>query len=290
MNTNKITVDGVELCYEIRGDGAPMLFVHGWSLDFNYWSAQRDFFTRQHRFIAYDLRGMGCSGEGPKGGYPFEQLVSELDGVLNQLSNKPPILIGHSLGGSLVTQYAVEHSDKIAALVIVAAALPNYIEEQKQLIEFRDAVQQEEFASTEYPTEKLFWSAKFRSEHPDVIASWGKQYLSNDPKNLVDSLASWAHRRDPKPGLRNINVPTRTIVGSCDAYNSVKAMAELTSLIPGATLSVIDGAGHMCFVEQPKAFNDIVDNFMAPFAAAPVATEDASAPCAPQKLSCRCHA
>src|SRR5438132_5893954 len=119
-----VDIHGIPIHYQEAGAGAPIVFVHGWSLDCTCWQAQVDYFSQHYRTIAYDWRGSGKSG-GAKRLVDFTQLIEELDALLAALALERPILCGHSMGGDMVLEYAVTYPQRLSALVVADAPGPH---------------------------------------------------------------------------------------------------------------------------------------------------------------------
>lgn len=250
------------ICYVKAGVGPPLIFVHGWALDHRCWNSQIDFFSRQFTVIAYDCLGIGCS-TGGKTPYPFQILVEQLEGVITGLCEGPPVIVGHSLGGSIALQYAAEHSNQVAALVNVASSLPFPQEQQQEATMFIAAVNKYGLEATVNHVCEMLWTETFRAAHAEVISDWQAQYTSLSTTSLANSLTAWAERPSPQDLLNMITVPTQHVIGAVDACKSVNSLEQLSRLIPGSVINVIPETGHMSFVEKPEEFNSLVARFLA---------------------------
>ncbi len=122
MKEGFVEVEGVKLHYAESGDGPALVFVHGWGLDLHSWDAQIRFFEDRFRVIAFDWRGHGRSDLTPQ--YSFAALARELDGVLTALHVDRPLLCGHSMGGTIVMDYATTFTRPIAGLLLVDTNIP----------------------------------------------------------------------------------------------------------------------------------------------------------------------
>lgn len=112
---------GIELYYTEAGQGEPALvFLHGgggWS---EHWQAQLPYCVAFTRVVTCDLRGHGRSAA-PRGRYAIETFVDDLHALLTQLAIARPILVGHSLGGTVALRYAFDYPDAVAGLVVIDA-------------------------------------------------------------------------------------------------------------------------------------------------------------------------
>lgn len=112
---------GIDLYYTDTGQGEPtFVFLHGgggWS---EHWQAQLPYCTGFTRVVTCDLRGHGRSAVSP-GRYAIETFVDDLHALLAQLAVDRPILVGHSLGGTIALRYAFDYPDAVAGIVVIDA-------------------------------------------------------------------------------------------------------------------------------------------------------------------------
>src|SRR6266487_367318 len=99
-----------------------LVFIHGFGGQASQWQYQLQKFSLENRVIALDLRGHGLSDK-PASGYDMPKIISDLETALTLLKVKGKIvLVGHSLGGGIVTEYALKHPDRIERLILIATA------------------------------------------------------------------------------------------------------------------------------------------------------------------------
>jgi len=98
--------DGTPISYEIYGAGEPTLvFIHGWSCDARYWRAQLPHFSKNHRVVTLDLAGHGHSGT-TRSKYTMLSFGEDVRAVTEATGSRSVILIGHSMGGSVIAEAA----------------------------------------------------------------------------------------------------------------------------------------------------------------------------------------
>lgn len=250
-----------EVCFRDIGRGPIVILLHGWSLNSTYWGPQIEFLSKKYRVIAYDWRGMGCSGGGQEA-FDFEALCDEARAVIGALcSDQKPTLIGHSLGGNIVLRLAAESSEQLSAIVVVDAPLPHRLQEELLVPTFRSASERISLKLMSAFAQRALWGERFAHLEPEIVSYWKAQFVSNSVPALVNSLAAWARRPNPIPDLDKIKVKSVLIVGEEDMVSG-KDMRELQQAWSGSELHVIKNAGHMSFVEQPDQFNQIIDSFL----------------------------
>ena len=109
--------DGTPISYEIYGVGEPSLvFVHGWSCDARYWRAQLPHFTKNHRVVVLDLAGHGHSGS-TRSQYTMKSFGEDVKAVTEATGSRRIILIGHSMGGSVIAEAARLMPNRVIGLI-----------------------------------------------------------------------------------------------------------------------------------------------------------------------------
>lgn len=109
--------DGNRISYETYGSGEPTLvFVHGWSCDARYWRAQVPYFSKKNRVVILDLAGHGHSG-GTRSQYSMKAFGEDVRAVTEATGSRSVILIGHSMGGSVIAEAARLMPNKVLGLI-----------------------------------------------------------------------------------------------------------------------------------------------------------------------------
>jgi pimeloyl-ACP methyl ester carboxylesterase len=117
--------DGVVLRGEQAGEGAPIVLLHGLSATRrSVVHGSRHLVKRGYRLIAYDARGHGASS--PAGSYEYAELVRDLEAVLDRLGIERTALVGSSMGAATAMAFALEHPERVAALVQITPAYTGY--------------------------------------------------------------------------------------------------------------------------------------------------------------------
>lgn len=112
-----LSQDGTPVSYEVHGAGEPTLvFVHGWSCDARYWREQIPHFAKEHRVVVLDLAGHGHSGLA-RTKYTMAAFGKDVRAVTEAVDSKSVILIGHSMGGSVIAEAARLMPERVVGLI-----------------------------------------------------------------------------------------------------------------------------------------------------------------------------
>ncbi len=109
--------DGIPISFEVNGTGEPTLvFVHGWSCDARYWRSQVPHFSKNHRVVTIDLAGHGHSGS-TRSVYSMLAFGQDVQAVTEAIDSNRVILIGHSMGGSVIAEAARLMPNRVIGLI-----------------------------------------------------------------------------------------------------------------------------------------------------------------------------
>ncbi|WP_435075594.1 alpha/beta fold hydrolase [Halorubrum sp. HHNYT27] len=118
----------IETYYVRRGDGPPIVFIHGMAMSTTEWEPQMEALSDEFTTIAYDVRGHGHTGGSDRESYDMSVYAQDLDALLTELNVENTVLCGLSMGGCIAQVYAATYPGKIAGLVVsdtfTAAPLP----------------------------------------------------------------------------------------------------------------------------------------------------------------------
>lgn len=112
-----LSKDGTPISYEVLGSGEPTLvFVHGWSCDGRYWREQVPYFSKNHRVVVIDLAGHGHSGM-ERSKYTMKEYGEDVRAVVDAVGSRSVILIGHSMGATVIAEAARLMPDRVIGLI-----------------------------------------------------------------------------------------------------------------------------------------------------------------------------
>jgi len=119
-----VEANGVDLYYERRGDGPPVIFLHGMGLDHRYWPEFAAPLTDDYEVIVLDMRLHGRSGGDPEAELSIDTYADDLHALVDELGFETPAIVGHSMGGMVALRYADQYPDALSALVTLGSETP----------------------------------------------------------------------------------------------------------------------------------------------------------------------
>ena len=264
------SVNGTEIAYDTAGEGPPVALLHAAVGDRRLWDGQVGALAERHLVVRYDLRGFGDS---PLPGGPFS-FVDDLAALLDHLGIEGAALVGNSFGGRIALDFALEHPERTAALVLVASALGGH-EPSPELEAFDEAEEALLEAGKVDEAVELnlrTWLDGPRRESAPVPAEARELVAAGQRRAFEVMLA--AYEGSPPPGpvrwadppaatrLGEAAVPTLVVNGAHDVDDFRTIAAQLGDEIPGALAVELDTA-HLPALERPGELNRLVLDFLA---------------------------
>ena len=263
----RLALSTAEIAYIDRGNGAPVLLIHGFPLDHTMWDAQIGALAEHCRVIAPDLRGFGQSSLGLSKPDPIilmEEYAEDLYALLEKLKiSEPVVLVGFSMGGYVAWQFLRKYPQLVRALVQCdTKAVADTDEARAGRLKMADNV--EEWGSArvaEMMGPKLFAPETFETK-PHLVAAVRHVVETTKPAAIAAAQCGMAKRPDMTSFLPTISVPTLIVCGAADAISPPKEMQAIAAAIPNATYVEIPDAGHMTTMENPEAVNSALLAFL----------------------------
>ena len=261
-------VDGLRWEARARGTGTPLLLLHGFTGRGTAWGAHATAFARAFRVITVDLPGHGRSGTGEPGRMSVERTADDLAAILRQTGPIPAHVLGYSLGARIALRLAVAHPEVVRRLVLESPSAGLATEGERATRRAADdalATRIERHGIdafvAEWERQPVF--ASHASLPPARAARLRAMRLANRPAGLAASLRGAGHGSMEALVDRLAAVTARTLViaGALDDRGRPRAQ-QVADGIPGASLVIVNGAGHTPHEEQPRAFRRLALDFL----------------------------
>lgn len=247
----KLDRDGVQLYYEVHGEGPALLLTHGFSATCQMWKGQIDALAPHFTVVTWDMRGHGQSDypQDPAA-YSEEATVADMAALLDHLGAARAVVGGLSLGGYMSLAFHRRHPERTRALLIIDTG-PGYKNDEARA-KWNDGALAR---AARYEREGLGDLARASAEvreayHRDAsgLARAARGMLTQRDARVIESL----------PGIRS---PALIIVGETDTP-FLAAADYMAAKIPGAKKVVIPHAGHASNIDNPQAFNEALTAFL----------------------------
>lgn len=242
----KVSINGIQLAYERRGRGTPLVLLHGYPLDHHLWDEVVPLLQDTFDMILPDLRGFGES-RSVDSFYTMEDYALDIAGLLDQLGIQTAALAGHSMGGYVALAFARLFPERMRGLGLISSQVLPDPEERKQA-RYKSAA---EVADKGIGSVVEAMAPKFTSS-PELQAFARESMERQGPAAYIGALKAMAERVDSTPLLSSFHFPVVLIHGDADMLIPIDRAREVKAALPQAHLVEISGAGHMPMMEAKE--------------------------------------
>jgi len=259
-------INGVDLNYEVSGQGPAVVFLHGYTGSTQDWASQVRVLSPHYQVIVMDHRGHGKSAA-PSGeeDYSVDILATDTFGLLNMLGIRKCCLGGHSLGGFTTLQFAVKHQDMLAGLVLVDTSSGQFGRDMDyaQLRQELDhlARTQGMGAAFEYDAANNPMRVERFQKHPEQREIARQKALQTSIDGYIymsRAISKWEPLTERLP---EIKVPTLIFWGDEDLPFEEPSRI-MNEGIADSELVTVGGVGHNPHEEAPDVFNEALLRFL----------------------------
>jgi pimeloyl-ACP methyl ester carboxylesterase len=240
-----VTLQDIDVYYEEYGEGEPVLLLHGGMGCNEDWANQIGPFSALYRIVAPDSRGQGrtTDGDGP---LTYHLMAEDALRLMDYLDIQTAFIVGYSDGAIVALDIAMNHPDRVRAIVAYAANLTPEDVTTSALDFTRDSSPVDFQAALSQP----YTLVSPQPEHLPVIAEKIRTLWLTEPNFTSDQLA-------------RISVPVLVIDGENEEVIRAGHAAEIAAAIPGAKLVILPAVGHYALSQSPAAWNEAVLDFLA---------------------------
>jgi len=258
-----VDLNGQNLYYEVHGEGEPLVIVMGLSADLLAWALQIPEWSKHYKVIAIENRDVGRSSYAT-GPYEIGDMADDTLALADELGIDDFHLLGLSMGGAISQHIALKSPDRVRSLTLVVtwggsgpygAARSDVLGpafERMSLEERVDFLMISTMSEDFYKNpESVKWLRNIMLSHPDP----------QKPEGFRRQLDACG-RHDVRDRLGDVSTPTHVIGAEHDVLVPPWKSTELAELIPGAKLTMLDGAPHAVNIEAAERFNAAVVEFL----------------------------
>ena len=260
-------VNNVNLYYEERGSGFPLVWSHEFAGDYRSWNAQVHFFSRSYRVITYNARGYPPS-DVPEciDDYTQEQSVDDLKGLLDHLEIERAHIAGLSMGGNVALNFGLTYPALARSLVVAGTGAGSTDPEP-----FRKNVNHRAEQMRAHGMESMGdysispTRAQLFRKDPLGYEEFRQGLMEHSPLGSALTFSGVQGRRPTifalEDKMRALEVPTLIMTGDEDEP-CIETSVFMKRCIPKSGLAVIPQSGHATNLEEPELFNRLVMDFL----------------------------
>ncbi|MDX1483493.1 MAG: alpha/beta hydrolase [Alphaproteobacteria bacterium] len=251
----KSTSNGVDIWYEVSGDGPALVLVHANPFDHDLWLYQAAHFSTWFKVVTVDIRGYGRSAKITTP-YTEKDMCDDVLGVLGDLGIERAVLGGCSVGSGIAIHLGLDHPETFSALILVGGnsgvsdRYTQRIEGYTKDLEAYHITHLKMLVADDFPDTRI---------GAYLLNLW----VERQPRLKGDAIAQVfraGNETDTTPRLGEMAMPVLVINGEFD--HSLPAGKRTAELVPDGTHKVLPGTGHACCIEDPAGFDALMMDFL----------------------------
>ena len=254
-----VQTNGINLYYEERGTGEPLLLIMGITAPGSVWEKHAEDWQRYFRCIMGDNRGVGQSDK-PAGPYTTAQMADDYAGLIDTLGLGKVRMVGVSMGSTIAQQLALRHPDKVHSMVLMCpwARCDRTAEAIfRHMVTIKARLRPEEFANY---IQLLIYSKRSWDDDTifaELLAGRQQAAVAAHPQPLhgLEGQAEACIAHNTLADLTQIEQPCFVIGGRQDVFTPIWMSEEVAGAIPNSELHLYDNAGHAFHWECIGDFN-----------------------------------
>ncbi len=263
----RAALNGVELYYEETGEGPPLVFCHEFAGDYRAWDPQVRAFARLYRCITYCHRGFPPSSvPTDPAAYSQDQLIADLLGLLDYLHIEGCHLVGFSMGGNVVLNFAMRYPERCHGIVVVGTGAGSSNRERflSDIERTVDLLRTQGIAGFAEVYARGPTRLPFLRKDPHGWSVFRKQLEDHSAEGQALTMLGVLRPRPTifalEPQLEQLRVPTLLMTGDEDEP-CVEPAVFMKRKIATSGLVVVPQTGHAINLEEPALFNRAVLDF-----------------------------
>jgi pimeloyl-ACP methyl ester carboxylesterase len=263
-----VEIDGVRLHYQEKGNGTPLVLLHGYTSSTYSWKDVFEPLSKKFRVVAVDLKGFGFSAK-PDGDYTRRAQAVLIAHLLEKLNIEKAWLCASSMGGEVALNVAVANPQHVAGLILIDSAgvtvagtgslAPGYL-----LIpvvgRILTAVALRSDKLVRAGLEKSFYDKTRVTQ--DRVTAYYRPLQTRGGQLAALRARTQAGEFHVEAQLNAINVRTLILWGAQDELNPLEAGRKMNSLIKNSKLVILENCGHLPQEEKPERVVDEIIKFI----------------------------
>jgi len=250
-----IRLENLRVHYKVIGNGDPVILIHGWEGDINYFAKLRDHLAQKFMVYALDLPGFGLSSNPEEvwGSIEYANLIKKF---ICELKIVQPIFLGHSLGGKIAARLVADNLVEARKIILISSSgiqLAKPLKIKMKIYCFKLL----KFLAT------LPIIEEFIRPRLDI---YRKKFGSSDYRGasgIMRSILVKAVNEDISSILPKIKIPTLLLWGDQDFATPLQAGRVMQQAILGSELKIIYGGGHFPFLDNWEEVATEIDKFLS---------------------------
>jgi pimeloyl-ACP methyl ester carboxylesterase len=258
--------DGVELYYELCGQGPPLTIVNNFFIISPLWRNFTGRLRSRHRLLTYDLRNQGASSPA-FGPMPFSRHGDDLAALLDFLGIEKTYLLGTSISTLICRDFALAHPDRVKGLILVGPVFCPFGSKRRKYLtkSWLNSLENGGPGALFDHIYPLIYSDRTieNGGTPAYLAIRERFLALNSHEQVRINLSASLTTADDPARLRDVRCPTLLLAGDGDFLSSPTSLAATAKILPDARVEILPLAGHVPYFEATAAFENSALAFLA---------------------------
>jgi len=258
----RIPSGDAEIACEVRGNGPPVVLLHPFPANHEFWAPVAEALSSRYRLIMPDLRAHGDSGAGT-GPVTMQKLAADLARIMDDAKVDRASMVGVSIGGYALFEFWRRSRPRVTALALcnTKAGADSPEARSARLRAASDVLDRGAEPFFETMVHRLLGKST-QSSRPDRVEGALQMMRKMSAQDVAQVQRGMADRPDSVATLKTINVPTLIVTGDEDSLTGVSEAEVMRQNIAGSQLKIIPGAGHYSPWEQPEMAGALLRQFL----------------------------
>lgn len=248
----EITVNGIKLNYIQKGEGFPLILIHGLSDDLRLWNHLIPELSANYSTIALDLRGHGSSSKPSSTSYSIGQFSMDIYGLFVKLNIKKAHFIGFSMGGAIAQEFAVNYPDMVSSLVLISTFSHASIDLNRRLLKLRESLVKCGFAAFFDEIIPMVLTPEFIEENRAELNHVKEEKIETESREALIGTIDACMEFDIKDKVSMISKPVLIISGKEDVLTPDELAEKTHKLINGSKYKMIENTGHNVLIPENR--------------------------------------
>ncbi|MGW0876102.1 alpha/beta fold hydrolase [Streptomyces sp. NPDC002740] len=264
----------IEVHYEDKGSGRPVVLIHGYPLDGNSWEGQTSaLLDAGYRVVTYDRRGFGRSSQ-PSTGYDYDTFAADLNTVLETLDLREAVLVGFSMGTGEVARYLATYGSARISKAVFLASLEPFLEVTDDNPDGAAPLSFFQGVSDAVKKDRYAFFTGFYNDFFNLDENLGTRISEEAVRNawnvaagsgaIASAAAPLTWPTDFRADIPKIDVPALIVHGTADRTLPIDATGRrFAKALPTAQYTEIEGAPHGLLTTHTAEVNEVLLDFLA---------------------------
>lgn len=262
------TSDGVNIYYEVSGKGIPIVFIHGFAESGSVFRIQKRALAKKYKFITYDIRGHGRS-DIVQYGLDMNRISLDLEEFFIHLQLDKYVVVAWSMGASILLHYIKNFGTNRLYKIVIVDKSPKMLNDSNWNLGIyhgqydRGAWKDDlNLIEKDFPEFINKFSKDMANNLSEIEIEIAREKLRKNSKEVLLSLWKSMGESDFRKTLEKINIETLIVFGGKSKLYSTETAYYLRDNIKLSRLEVFKDNGHLLILENPRKFNDLLEDFI----------------------------